>query len=396
MTPRLVHVTTVPESLGFISDQISHLVELGWDVHLVTSPGPRLTWYSDHLNVTVHGIEMPRSITPFRDISSTTHLTRLLRSLRPEIVHAHTPKGGLLGMIGATAARVPVRIYHMRGLPYVTALGAKRAMLEATERTSCGLSTQVFCQSESLRAQALAARLCAPSKIEVILGGSNGVDAEGRFHPRAGLEHRTQLRAELGIPESALVVGFVGRLVRDKGICELAEAWRQLARRHPTAHLLLVGPFEERDPVPEEVRRELEQMPRVHIIGYTDDVQRWYGVMDVFTLPSHREGFPNAPLEASAMELPIVATRIPGCVDAVEEGETGLLVAPGSNSELATALDALLSDPTRARRLGQAGRARVLESFQRKAVTHAIARRYRQLLERHGVKVSSRALGQKE
>jgi glycosyltransferase involved in cell wall biosynthesis len=381
--PKVVHVFTVPESLAFVSGQAAFARRRGYELTVVTSPGDGLETFANREGVAARAIRMPRRISPGEDAKSLAQLVGLLRQIRPDIVHAHTPKGGLLGMIAATLAGVPVRIYHMRGLPFVTAVGAPRALLKLTERTSCALAMQVIAVSPSLRDVAVAERLCARRKIRVLAGGSgNGVNCE-RFDPnRVGADVRRQWRAKLGVDDGAPVIGFVGRLVRDKGVVELADAFVEVKRRHPRAHLVVGGVFEERDPVPAATRRMLEEDPRVHLCGYVEDTASLYAMMDVLALPTYREGFPNVPLEAAAMRLPVVTTRVPGCIDAVVDGTTGTLVEARDSRALAAALNAYLADADLRVRHGTAGRARVETSFRREAIWTALIDLYDELLRR--------------
>lgn len=383
---RLVHVTTVPMTLGFLAGQIRVLREAGVDVSVVSSPGEELRAFGDRLGVPAHGVPMPRRITPLADLRALRALVRVLREVRPDVVHAHTPKGGLLGMMAARLAGVPVRVYHMRGLPLEAAAGARRSLLWAAERTSCALAHRVICVSPSLREVALRERLCPPGRITVLAGGSGqGVDSGGRFDP-ARLEPGTRaaVRARLGIPPEAVVAGFVGRLVRDKGVGELWEAWTALRARRPELHLLVVGPFEEEDPVPDAVRRGLESDPRVHLVGMEWNTPPYYAAMDLLVLPTYREGFPNVPLEAAAMGLPVVATRVPGCVDAVDDGRTGVLVPARDAGALDAAVDRYAGDPALRRRHGEAGRARVEADFRQEVIWEAVFAQYRALLDARG------------
>jgi glycosyltransferase involved in cell wall biosynthesis len=373
---------TVPVSLYFLSGQAAFMRRSGLDVHAIASPGDFLQAFGDQEGIPVHGVEMTRSITPARDLRALWRLWRLMRRLRPQIVHAHTPKGGLLGMIAAWLAGAPVRIYHMRGLPFVTATGPRRRLLRAAERLSCTLAHRVLAISHSMRAIAVEERLCGAEKIRVLLGGGNGVDATGRFVPRHA-STRPSDRARHGIPADALVIGFVGRIVRDKGLVELARAWGQIREREPSAHLLLVGQLEDQNPVPADVLASLRRDPRVHMTGLDFDTPPLYSAMDVVALPTYREGFPNVPLEAAAMGLPVVATRIPGCVDAVQDGVTGMLIPPHDASALTIALERYLADPALRARHGQAGRRRVLAEFRREAIWQAVSGEYRSLLDTH-------------
>ena len=384
--PVLLHITTIPMSLTFLVAQLGYMKERGFHVHVLSSPGADLVAFGREEQVPVSAVEMPRRITPWHDLVAVAELLRVVRRVRPTIVHAHTPKAGFLGMIAATLGRVPLRIYHMRGLPLLGATGIRRRLLWCAEWVACRLAHRVLCVSRSLRDVAIREGLCPPEKIKVLAGGSgNGVDAERRFNPeRLGEQARPDARRRLGIPPAATVVGFVGRIVRDKGIVELTEAWRRLRERHPEARLLLVGPFEPQDPVSPETEALLRKDPRVHLPGLDWNTAPLYAAMDLVALPTHREGFPNVPLEAAAMELPVVATRIPGCVDAVQDGVTGTLVPPRDADALAEALHSYLADPVRRREHGRAGRDRVLREYWQEAIWEHLYDEYCRLLRKHG------------
>jgi len=386
MSFALLHVTTVSMSLTFLRGQVAFMKERGVRVHVVSSPGPELEEFTAREGVTVSAVEMSRRITPLQDLVAITRLVRELSRVRPVIVHAHTPKGGLLGMIAAAVRGVPVRVYHLRGLPLMGATGWKRRLLWTTEWLACALAQQVFCVSASVCREAVAQGICPVSKIKVLLGGSgNGVDARGRFDPgRLDPGTRERVRERLGIPTGATVVGYVGRIVRDKGVVELVQAWSELRETHPDLHLLIVGPFEPQDPVPEAVARRLREDPRIHPVGLDWNTPPLYTAMDVVALPSYREGFPNVPLEAAAMELAVVATRIPGCVDAVVDGCTGTLVPPRDAAALRDALQRYLEDPDLRRRHGRAARARVLADFEPEAIWSALFEEYQRLLRQRG------------
>jgi glycosyltransferase involved in cell wall biosynthesis len=387
----VVHVTTVPLSLHtFLTGQARYINDLGFEVHAVSSSGPDLDRFARREGVPVHAVEMTRKVSPVRDVAALFRLWRTLREIRPDVVHAHSPKGGLLGMTAALLAGVPVRVYHIRGLPHAAATGLRRRVLVASERMSCRLAHRVLAVSRSMRDIAILDRVCAPGKIRVLLGGSgNGVDAAGRFRPPTAAA-RAEARARLDIPAAALVIGFVGRIGRDKGIVELAEAWRRLRDELPSAHLLLVGPDEHEQPLPAELRARLESDPRVRFTGNVVDTPAMYGVMDVLALPSYREGMPNVALEAAAMERPIVATAIPGCVDAVQDGFTGTLVPVHDAEALGAALRTYLLDPALRAAHGAAARRRVLDDFRQDAVWNAIADEYRSLLEQAAAGVVQR------
>jgi glycosyltransferase involved in cell wall biosynthesis len=381
---RVVHITTVPMSLTFLRTLVPVLHASGMTVEAVSSPGADASRFAQLLGIPVHTIDMPRRISPVRDLVALARLTMLLRRMRPDVVHAHTPKGGLLGMIAAVLARVPVRIYHMRGLPLDGASGLRRKLLSLCERLSCRSAHRVICVGPGLRARAVDLGLVSSAKSYILAHGSGqGVDAEGRFDPARLEPHVAEaIRERHSIPGDAPVLGFVGRLVRDKGIVELSEAWLTLRERFPRLHLLLVGSWEPRDPVPLAIRERLEADPRVHVAGWEWDTQPLYSVMDVVTLPTYREGFPNVPLEAAAMERPVVATRIPGCADAVADGTTGTLVPVRDAAALVAAITGYVEDPDLRRRHGRAGRERVLRDFRPEPIAAGTQALYKALIDR--------------
>ncbi len=395
--PKLVHITTVPQTLSFLRGQVAAMKSQGYEVAAVSSPGPALEAFGRQEGIPVHPVPMPRRITPLGDLLAVVRLVRLFRRMRPDIVHGHTPKGGLLGMIASWLAGVPVRIYTLHGLPLETATGLKRTLLRWCERVSCGLARRVYAVSESLRRRAVSAGLCRAERIAVLGAGTvNGVDAEQRFTPASVCSYEAaRARRALGIPSEVRVVGFVGRVVHDKGVEDLVEAWKELREEFPDLYLLIVGPREPQDPISAEADRVLRSDPRVRLAGEIGSVKSMYAMMDVVALPTYREGFPQVPLEAAAMERPVVASRVTGCVDAVVDGETGTLVPPREPHALAEALGAYLKDPGLRRRHGTAARARVLRDFRPENLWLLTRWAYEEALGRRGKPRVARPAGRR-
>jgi len=385
-TIKLVHITTVPESLFFVSGQVRWMKSKGIEVYAISSPGEMLEQFGKQEEVPTYAVEMARAIDIPGDLKALITMCRCLRKIRPTIIHAHTPKGGLLGTVAARIIGVPVRIYHIHGLPLMTAVGAKKTILQWTEKVSCDLAGQVLCVSPSIRNVVIDKQLCPASKIKVIRGGSiNGVDAVSKFNPqRMNASERYHIRQKYGISTEALVIGFVGRVVRDKGIAELTQAWSELRNEYPSLHMLIVGPFEPQDPAPPETETILRSDPRIHLTGMDWNTPPLYAAMDIVVLPTYREGFPGVPLEAGAMELPVVATDVPGCVDAVIDGETGILIPPRDSQALAVVLRTYLNDPDLMKKHGKAGRERALRDFAPEGIWEATYNEYCRMLSEVG------------
>jgi glycosyltransferase involved in cell wall biosynthesis len=375
----LIQLTTVPQTLFFFSGQADFLRAHGFEVRAISSPGSELDRFSAEERLQVDAVPMRRSIAPLADLIAIFRLWKRFRALKPDIVHAHTPKGGLLGMIAATLAGIPFRVYHVHGLPMVTSRGVRRMLLAAAERVACRLAHRVFCVSHSVRELAIAEGLVAANRIEVIGPGSiNGVDAEHRFIRSSKIVAAGRaVRERYGIPHSAVVIGFVGRLVRDKGVGELALAWASLRERVPDCHLLLVGGEEARDAIAPGVLHQLHADTRAHMLGHQMEIASLYAAMDLLALPTYREGFVVTALEAAAMELPIVGTDVPGCRDAIIDGQTGTLVPAGGAASLERALEKYMLSPDLRQLHGKQGRARVRREFRPEILWNGLLEVYR-------------------
>ncbi|WP_169796311.1 glycosyltransferase family 4 protein [Sanguibacter suarezii] len=328
----------------------AYLVSQGWDVHVVSAPGPKLQALAEQGGVSVHALEMRRDPAPLDDLRSLISWFRLLRKVRPDVMSVGTPKAGLLGSIAGLLTRVPARVYLLRGLRYETTAGLKRSFLLGLEKLSAACSHKVVAVSESLRKTAVADGVSPPHKMVVIgSGSSNGVDME-RFAMTT--EERTQAQNDRWPNDVRPVVGFIGRIHPDKGLDLLADAAEILATDRVAGRLLVVGESDAAEG--EALKERLRSSPwEVELVGSTQDIVPFLRLMDVLCLPTLREGFPNVVLEAAAAGIPTVATAATGVVDAVVDGTTGLICADRDPRLLAGHLAWLLGDPGRRTTLGE-------------------------------------------
>ena len=379
---RLLHFISEPRSWHFFDGQPAYFGGHGFEYHAASSPGPLLEDYGAANQIAVHPIAVDRQLAVLHDLVAVFRLLKIIREVRPQILHAHFSKPGIIGMVAGFLARTPVRIYSNHGMALSSARGLKRALLWCVERIACLLAHQVIYVAPSVLGEAAKTGVCSQPKARAILS-ANGLDFEGRFNPRVyGGEWRTRGRHALGIPVDGFVVGFVGRIFKTKGIEDLVRAWQLLANSEPRLHLVLVGNMEPREPVSPWAQQALRSENRIHLTGFVEEPATLYPVMDVLTLPSYHEGLGYSLLEAAAMQVPVIGTRIPGIVDALQENINGLLVAPGNPPELAGAIERYLRDPALARAHGQAGRDFVMNRFRRADVLDRIRETYIQLLQR--------------
>jgi|SRR5580704_1043803 glycosyltransferase involved in cell wall biosynthesis len=382
----LMQVGTSHLSVGLMRGQLRFLREAGFEVSVVSSPGQKLSAAAKDEGVQAFGVPMARQISAFGDLVSLWRLWRLMRRLHPAITNVGTPKAGLLGGLASYVSRVPCRVYTLRGLRCETAKGWKRSCLILLERIACCCAHRVICVSDSLRNKAVSLGIADQHKLVVLASGSsNGVDTDRFALSPERLRQAASLRRELKIPQNAPVVGFVGRLTRDKGLGELIDAYLSLRHHHPDLHLLLVGEFEEDDSVPIEVRKAIEDNSQIVRTGTVLDPAPYYHVMDMLALPTHREGFPNVVLEAQAASKPVVTTRATGAVDSVRDGITGFQVPVGDVESLTSALSQLIQHPEMARQIGRRGYERVQQEFRQDVVWKAWEREFVSLLKDKGL-----------
>lgn len=387
---RLCYVVTHPISTCFLRGQLRHMHNQGYQVTLITSPGRELDGIREVEKVCIQTVPMEREIRPIRDLWALIQLYRVIRLVRPQIVNAGTPKAGLLGMLAAWAARVPVRIYTLHGLRLETTTGLKRRILTLAERISSACAKRVVCVSRSLANQYVQLCRVDSRKVTVLGSGScNGVDTTLLARTHARVSHADRIRTELGISPGEPVIGYVGRLSRDKGIADLVQAFHQVRHRMPSAALLLVGDLDATDMPDDTTLARICNHPRIFSTGFVDDVAPYLHAMNVFAFPSYREGFGNAALEAQAAGLPVVGYRATGVVDAVSDGVTGQLIPVGAVDKLAAALISYVNNPELAAAHGTCGAQRARDEFSQQGVWARLGYEYSRLFQMNHTQLRS-------
>lgn len=379
---KILQIVTTSKSLVFFLGQSHHMKKKGYDYKFICTDEEHFQEYLSALESDGYAVEIPRTLAPFKDIIAVVKIIGLISKIKPMIVHSHTPKAGLLGTFAAWLYGCKIRIYQIRGLPYESQVGWRRALFKLIEFISCRLATHVICESQSLRQIVIKDGIVKESKATVIGRGGNGVDCLKRFNPQLiTKEERENLKKNVGIPANNRVIGFVGRLVNDKGILELIEAWKVLLCNNLDISLLLVAPSDSRDMVKNgSVISYISQEPTIIHLDFTYEIERYYSIMDIFAFPSHREGLPNVLLEASSMELAIVSSNATGCVDIIRNRINGTLVDIGDIKSLAYGIQQYLDDELLRNNHSKNARKFVVEEFQKDHINNSVAKFYDGLL----------------
>lgn len=363
---RLLFAVTVADTLIFLQNQVSFFQEKGFEIDVVTGSAERGRSFDFEENVPIHWISMSRSINPLNDFRALVKMIKLISKLKPHIVHASTPKAAFLALIAARLVKVPVRIYTLRGIRYEGDQGSKRSFLKLIEKITCYASHVVLATSQYTKQKIINDKICKRDKLFVLNHGTaNGIDYTGRFNPENYHGSRTDIRQSLGIPHSAVVLIFVGRIVNEKGLSEVAKAWKCLSDHSCDLWLVIIGEEESHDPIDAHTRDILYGDKKILKLGYIKNAKlpSYLAMADIFIFPSYREGFGIAPLEASAMRLPAIVANNGGLPEAVIHNQTGLVVPSRSHEALADAINRLISNEKLRLWLGQNARSRVERDF---------------------------------
>lgn len=342
---KIIRATTVPQSLDTFCRGVLKKLSEKYEVVALSSPGEEMQAIAEREGVRTVTVPMERHISPWKDLVALWRLVQVFRRERPTMVHSMTPKAGLLCMVAAWLTRVPVRVHTFTGLVFPTAKGMQRRLLMLTDSITCRCATYIIPEGEGVRKDLLDYGITQKPLRVLGFGNVMGVDMH-RYSRRPEVMEKASLIRD----ESRFTFLFVGRIVRDKGINELCEAFDQLSRENRSVRLLLVGPREDSlDPVSEKSLGIMSSNPAVTYVGemFGDDLLGYYAAADCFVFPSYREGFPNTVLEAGAMGLPSIVTDINGSREIIVENENGYIIPHQDGEALLTAMRRMMNDSRR-------------------------------------------------
>lgn len=379
---KIIRITTVPISLKLLlSGQMKFMKDAGWEVLMVSADGKEINEIVKKEGCPHEVIPFTRKITPLQDLACLWQLYNLIKREKPDIVHTHTPKAGLLGMLAAKLAGVKIRIHTVAGLPYMVAEKQKKSLLVKIEKLTYSWATHVWPNSRSLKRFIVDENLVGQEKLKVIgNGSSNGVDLE-KFN-RGVLKENHLVAATMRIMpgDNDFIILAVGRLVKDKGIEELVTAFLD-SKISERSKLVLLGSFEqELNPIDEEIVRKIKDHPRIVQIEWTDHVAHYLALADVLVHASHREGFPNVLLEAGAMQVPIICSDIIGNTDIVTNKKTGLVFPVKNKDVLKDALEFAYIKREAMQELADNLYSEVEDKYQRKKMHQLILENYNNCL----------------
>lgn len=381
--PKLIRITTVPISLKLLlAGQMKFMKEQGWDVLAVSADGREVAQVVKNEGVRHAVIPFTRKITPFNDIICIWKLYRLFREEKPDIVHTHTPKAGLLGMIAANLAGVKIRIHTLAGIPAMGAKGNRKSLLEKAEKWTYANATEVWPNSQGLYSHVVMEGFANEAKLRIIgKGSSNGVDL--KHYNRQALKENHLVAATMRIMpnDDDYIFLAVGRLVKNKGIEELVSAFLN-SKISNLSKLVLLGSFEQDlDPLSPETVQIIQDSPRIIQINWTDHVSHYLALADVLVHPSHREGFPNVLLEAGAMQVPVICSDIIGNRDLITQKKTGLIFPVKDAEILKEALEFAFVKREKMAQMAEQLYLEIQQNYQRTYIHGELLSNYQRLLK---------------
>lgn len=389
--PVLIRITTVPLSLEkLLEGQMNFMQQQNLKVYMISSPGPVTKSLEERENCKFIGLPMTRTISPLKDIVSIFKLIKLLKKLRPDIVHTHTPKAGLIGMTAAWLCKVPVRLHTVAGLPLMEAKGLKKGILIWVEKMTYAFACYVYPNSFELKKYILENNFVSAKKLKVIGNGtSNGIDTDYFKKTPDILKQAQALKQQFSLTISDITFIFIGRIVKDKGINELVQSFNQLNQKYSNLKLLLVGNFEdELDPIDANTKEIINLNNNIICTGFINDVRAYLAASDVLIFPSYREGFPNVPLQAGCMDLPMIVSDINGCNEIVENYINGLIIPAKNVAALQLAMEKMITDEKLRCSCAYSSRQKIVENYSREFIWNKLLGEYKNLLHNKAIKLT--------
>lgn len=380
-TAKILRVTTVPVSLNtFCRGLLRELQEQdGYEVVAVSSPGDAMCEIEEREGVRTIAVPMERHISPLKDLKSLFGLIRVFQKEKPTMVHSMTPKAGLLSMMAAWCCRVPVRVHTFTGLVFPTATGFTQKILILTDRITCACATHIVPEGEGVKNDLINYRITRKQLKVLGHGNVRGIDLD---HNNPELPEVQADVAKIRKPGIFTFV-FVGRLVRDKGINELIEAFERLNKEYTNTRLILVGPQEPKlDPLKPETIAKIDSNKNIEAVGLQSNVRPWLAASDAFVFPSYREGFPNVVIEAGAMSLPSIVTDINGSREIIIEGKNGTIIPPRDAVALYQSMKSFLEQPDKRAQMAFNARPFVASRYEQSYVRRCLKEYYKEILPR--------------
>lgn len=380
---KLIRITTVPMALRYLlPGQMKFMQQNGFDVLMISADGPELKDVIENENCRHRIVPMTRKITPVQDLKCLFQLVKIFKQEKPDIVHTHTPKAGLLGMLAAKIAGVKVRIHTVAGMPLMVEKGAKLKLLTFIEKLTYWAANHVWPNSNSLYQYIVAHRFTTVKKLKILgKGSTNGINIS-RFNA-AALDEKiiTDVKNSIQFTPENIYLLCIGRLVADKGIVELVQVFTALQKEYPLLKLILVGDYEpELDPLPANTMQQIESNAGIIHIRWTQQVEYYMHIAGYFIFPSHREGFPNVLLQAGAMHLPIICSRIAGNVDIVTDKATGLIFETANELQMAEQISFALNHPADMQKMADDLLQIITKDYQRENIWQNLLQAYKSLL----------------
>ena len=375
---KVARIATIPNAFNHILRQIEIMVKNDIQVHLISSNTEYLKILKKKVSCPHIAVEINRNINIRKDLKALIDLYFIFKKNKYDVVHSSTPKAGFLVSIAAFIARVPLRIHTFTGQRWATETGIFRKLLMFLDIIICKLSTELYADSQSQIDFLVDSKIVKIGKIRVIGSGSfGGIDLK-KFNPEENIQNRLNIFNDLKLDPDSFILIFIGRINKDKGIGELITAFSELSSEKYNIDLIILGNLEnESNPLSDDVLNIMFNHKRIHCIGYSSTPQEYLAISDVFCLPSYREGFPTSVMEAAAMGLPAIGTKIPGTIDAIIDGKTGLLVEKKSKSSLKEAIIFFIKSPGQLKAMGGRAKLRVEEDFGCEGIAYQLIKEYR-------------------